>query len=100
MNPREEEITARALLADQDLIDIYLHQRRWAELAALVRYVQRDVPAALATTDPALYRQLCEQITHFHLRGGACFSLPDLEARMNGEPSICAEQPRATEGNG
>ena len=41
MKAREEELTARALLADQAQIDVYLHQKRWAELAALVRYVQR-----------------------------------------------------------
>lgn len=80
MNAREEELTARALLENQELIDLYLHQRRWLELAALVRYVRRDVPPALAITDPALYRQLREQITRFHLRGGGCFSLSQLEA--------------------
>ena len=80
MNAREEELTARTLLENQELIDIYLHQRRWPELAALVRYVRRDVPPALAATDPALYRRLREQITRFHLRGGGCFSLPQIEA--------------------
>lgn len=86
MTAREEELTARALLEDQDLIDVYLHERRWAELTALVRYVQHDVPPALATTDPALYRRLREQITRFHLRGGGCFSLPALE-RWNTAPT-------------
>lgn len=92
MTPREEELTARALLENQDLIDVYLHERRWAELAALVRYVQRDVPAALATTDPALYRRLREQITRFHLRGGGCFSLAALESR-NSETSPRSASP-------
>lgn len=80
MNAREEELTARALLADQDQIDVYLRQKRWAELAALVRFVRRDVPADLAQTDPALYRQLREQITRFFLRGGDVLSLKQLEA--------------------
>jgi hypothetical protein len=79
MNAREEELTARALLADQEQIDIYLRQKRWAELAALVRFVRRDVPAQLAQTDPALYRQLREQITRFFLRGGDVLSLKQLE---------------------
>jgi hypothetical protein len=80
MNAREEELTARALLADQEQIDVYLRQKRWAELAALVRFVRRDVPMQLAQTDPALYRQLREQITRFFLRGGDVLSLKHLEA--------------------
>jgi len=80
MNAREEELIARALLADQDQIDVYFHEKRWAELAALVRFARRDVPVELAQTDPALYRQLREQITRFYLRGGDAFSLEKLEA--------------------
>jgi hypothetical protein len=79
MNAREEELTARALLADQSQIDVYLRQKRWGELAALVRFARRDAPAQLAQTDPALYRQLREQITRFFLRGGDTFSLKKLE---------------------
>jgi hypothetical protein len=86
MNAREEELTARALLADQEQIDIYLRQKRWAELAALVRFVRRDVPVQLAQTDPALYRQLREQITRFFLRGGDVFSLQKLEALAQQNP--------------
>jgi hypothetical protein len=52
-----------------------------AELAALVRYARRDVPVALAQTDPALYRQLREQITRFFLLGGDTFSLESLEKK-------------------
>jgi len=84
MNAREEELTVRALLADQSQIDVCLHQKRWAELAALVRYVRRDAPPQLAQTDPALYRELREQITRFFLRGGDVFSLEKLEARARG----------------
>jgi hypothetical protein len=80
MNAREEELTARALLADQSQIDVYLRQKRWGELAALVRFARRDAPAQLAQTDPALYRQLREQITRFFLRGGDAFSLMKLES--------------------
>lgn len=80
MNAREEELTARALLADPTQVDIYFHQKRWAELAALVRFARRDVPVQLAQTDPALYRLLREQITRFFLRGGDAFSLERLEA--------------------
>ena len=75
MNAREEELIARALLADQAQMDGYLAQKRWPELAALVRFARRDVPVQLAQTDPALYRQLREQITRFFLRGGDVFSL-------------------------
>ena len=80
MNAREEELTVRALLADPLQVDVYLREKRWAELAALVRFAQRDVPVQLAQTDPALYRQLREQITRFFLRGGDVLSLKKLEA--------------------
>ena len=80
MNPREEELVARALIEDQAQIDAYWHQQRWAELAALVRYVQHDAPESLIHSDPALYRHLRECITRFRLRGGDIFSLPRLEA--------------------
>ncbi len=80
MNAREEELTARALLADPDAVNACFHQKRWAELAALVRFARRDVPVELAQTDPALYRQLREQITRFFLRGGNVLSLKKLEA--------------------
>ncbi len=80
MNAREEELTARALLSDPTQVDVCLKQKRWAELAALVRYARRDVPVQLAQTDPALYRQLREQITRFFLRGGDVFSLKRLDS--------------------
>jgi len=83
MNAREEELVARKLLADQEQIDVYLREKRWAELAALVRFARRDVPVELAQTDPALYRQLREQITRFFLRGGDVLSLEKLEAMAN-----------------
>ena len=79
MTARDEELIARQLLARQELIDVYLKEKRWAEVAALVRYVRREVPPALASTDPALYRTLREQITRFFLNGGAVFSLARLE---------------------
>jgi len=59
---------------------MYLHEKRWAELAALVRFARHDVPVQPAQTDPALYRQLREQITRFFLRGGDVLSLKKLEA--------------------
>ena len=80
MNAREEELTARAMLADPAQVNIYFQQKRWAELAALVRFARRDAPVHLAQTDPALYRQTREQITRFFLRGGDVFSLERLEA--------------------
>ena len=79
MTAREEELIARQLLARQELIDIYLKEKRWAEVAALVRFARREVPSALASTDPALYRTLREQITRFFINGGAVFSLTRLE---------------------
>jgi hypothetical protein len=80
MNAREEELIARTLLADPEQVSLFYQQKRWAELAALVRFARRDVPVELAQTDPALYRQLREQITRFFLRGGDVLSLKKLEA--------------------
>ena len=82
MNPREEELAVRALLETPALVDLAFKEQRWAELAALVRFAQRDVPVALAQTDPALYRRLREQITRFFLLGGDAFSMEKLEAKL------------------
>jgi hypothetical protein len=82
MNPREEELAVRALLENPALVDVAFRARRWALLAALVRFARRDVPVALAQSDPALYRRLREQITRFFLLGGDVFSLPKLEEKM------------------
>ena len=79
MTAREEELIARQLLARQELIDVYLKEKRWAEVAALVRFARREVPPALASTDPALYKTLRGQITRFFLNGGAVLSLARLE---------------------
>jgi hypothetical protein len=70
------------LLENQALVDVCFKEKRWAELAALVRYARRDVPAALAQTDPALYRKLREQVTRFFLLGGDVFSINKIEERM------------------
>jgi hypothetical protein len=84
MTPREEELVVRTLLADPALVNRYWKEQRWAELAALVRFAQKDVPLALAQTDPPLYRQLREQVTRFFLLGGGAFSLEALEAKARG----------------
>jgi hypothetical protein len=82
MHPREEELAVRALLEKPALVDVAFKERRWALLAALVRFAQRDVPVTLAQTDPALYRRLRDQITRFFLLGGDVFSLPKLEEKL------------------
>lgn len=84
MNAREEELTARALLADPEQVDVCFREKRWAELAAVVRFARRDAPVQLAQTDPALYRLLREQITRFFLRGGDVLSLTKLESLIKG----------------
>ena len=82
MTAREEELVARHLLAHPEEVDVYLKQRRWVEVAALVRYARRDVPVELAATDPALFRTLREQITRFFLRGGDVLSPEKLAAQQ------------------
>ena len=84
MNPREEEIAARALLENPALVDVCFKEKRWAELAALVRFARNDVPTSIAQTDPALYRHLREQVTRFFLLGGDVFSLHKIEEKMGG----------------
>ena len=80
MTAREEELIAREMLEKPELLARRLKERRWADVAALLRYVQHDVPPNLAMTDPALYRVLREGITQFHLRGGGALSLEKVEA--------------------
>lgn len=79
MTPREEELIAREMLERPELLGIRLKEKRWADVAALVRYVRHDVPEDLAMTDPALYKTLRDQITLFHLRGGGSLNLATLE---------------------
>ena len=81
LTSRQRELTARHLLAHPEQIPVYLKQRRWEELAALVEFAEKDAPRSLTHTDPALYRMLRQQITEFRLR--ALFSgkfLQSLEA--------------------
>ncbi len=85
MTAREQELIAREMLARPELLGIRLKERRWADVAALVRYVRRGVPDDLAMTDPALYKTLRDQITLFHLRGGGALNLEALERLAAGE---------------
>jgi len=96
MTPREEELIAREMLERPELLGIRLQEKRWGDVAALVRYVRHDVPADLAMTDPALYKTLRDQITFFHLRGGGALNLATLDQlaadanRMPHEASLAA----------
>jgi len=88
MTAREEELIVRALLENPALVDVYFKEKRWAELAALVRFARRDVPVSLAQTDPALYRRLREQVTRFFLLGGDVFSLEKLEEKARASARV------------
>lgn len=79
LTARQRELTARHLLAHPDEVPVYLKQRQWEEVAALVEFAARDAPLSLAHTDPALYRLLRQQITDFRLRGWSCLSLKALQ---------------------
>jgi hypothetical protein len=81
MNAREQELVARDLLEHPQKVGVCFQQKRWVELAAVVRFARCDVPPELAQSDPALYRRLREQITRFFLRGGDAFSLEMLEKK-------------------
>ena len=80
MTAREEELTAREMLEKPELLARRLKERRWADVAALVRYARHDVPPELAMTDPALYRSLRDGVTRFYLRGGGALNLEKIEA--------------------
>jgi hypothetical protein len=84
---RQRELTARHLLAHPEQIAVYLKQRRWEELAALVEFAENDAPRSVTHTDPALYRMLRQQITEFRLRGWSCLNLKKLK-ELAGESSI------------
>jgi len=73
-------MTAREMLEKPELLARRLKERRWADVAALLRYVKHDVPPSLAQTDPALYRTLREGITQFYLRGGGALNLEKIES--------------------
>jgi hypothetical protein len=79
MTAREADLTAREMLLKPELLPRRIKERRWADVAALVRYVKRDVPTDLALTDPALYQSLRSGVTHFYLRGGGALNLARLE---------------------
>ena len=81
---RNDELTARQILAHPQQLGIALKEKRWADVAALVTFVQeQDVSHDLAMTDAALYRTLRQQITTFYLRGGAALNLEKLRQLAN-----------------
>lgn len=80
MTPRQQELIAREMLEHPELLGIRLTERRWGDVAALVRYLKDDVPEDLAMTDPALYKTLRDQVTLLRLRGVGGLSLAKLEA--------------------
>jgi len=76
---RNDELTARQILAHPEQLGIALKERRWADVASLVAFVQeQNVFHDLAMTDAALYRTLRQQITRFYLRGGGTLNLKKL----------------------
>ncbi len=83
MTAREEELMARHLLEDPELLGVYLKEKRWEEVVSLVRYARNDVPRELAITDPALYRALREGVTRFFLRGGGALNPAKLQTLID-----------------
>jgi hypothetical protein len=76
---RSEELAARDILAQPEGLGVALKEKRWADVAAAVKFAQNDVSRDMAMTDPALFRELREQITRFYLRGGGAINLGKLE---------------------
>jgi len=76
---RSEELVARDILGQSEGLGVALKEKRWSDVAAVVKFAQNDVSPDMAVTDPALYRELREQITRFYLRGGGAINLGKLE---------------------
>ena len=88
LTARQSELVARHLLAHPEQIAVYLKQRRWEDLAALVEFAEQDAPRSLTHTDPALYRMLREQITDFRVRGWSCLNLKKLKELAENRVSL------------
>ena len=83
---RSEELAARSILADPEQLGAALKEKRWSDVAAAVSLAKNDVTPDLAVTDPALYRELRDQITRFYLRGGGALNLEKLVQLSQSEP--------------
>ena len=77
---RNYELAARHLLANLDQIPVYIRDRRWREVAAVVRFAAQDAPLSLIGTDNAQYRYLRSKITEFRIAGWSKLNLERLEA--------------------
>jgi hypothetical protein len=79
MDGRERHLTAIKLLLNLDDIANRWHQKRWADLEALIEFAQKDAPLDLAQTDPALFRSLRAAITEYYIRGYGQFNLSQIK---------------------
>jgi hypothetical protein len=85
---REEEIIARTYLARPDDFAQAILDKKWRDVSTTISFAQADVPVELASTDPALYQELRQNITRFYLRGGASLSLQKIRALAESSPTI------------
>ena len=76
---RQDELTARQMLAHPEQLGHELKERHWGKVAALITFIHEfNSSHDLAMTDAALYRTLRQQITTFYLRGGGALNLNKL----------------------
>lgn len=76
---RQDELTARQMLAHPERLGCELKKRHWGNVAALVTFIDEfNTSHDLAMTDAALYRTLRQQITTFYLRSGGALNLNKL----------------------
>lgn len=92
MTAREAELAARFLLANLDQIPVYIRERRWRELVAVVRFAEKDAPLSLIGTDNAQYRFLWAQITEFRIRGWRRLNLAKLEELAASTDSVASPE--------
>lgn len=66
---RKRDLLCRHLITHPDEVAKFVNDRRFAELADLVDYINDGIDAAYAMTDPYHFRQLCKGVAEFYLRG-------------------------------
>lgn len=82
--PRAQELIARELLRQPDLIAIALQEQRWSFLYFLVAFVRsRPCNHELAMTDPALFKTLHRQIGEFYLRGWGVLNFQAIQQKLS-----------------
>jgi hypothetical protein len=66
---RDRDVLCRYLITHPDEVSNFVRDRRYKELADMVDFINDGIDAAYAMSDPYHFRQLCNGVTEFYLRG-------------------------------